>query len=116
MGELVDLISYRRARRRRVVYFSRRELTALLGVFSRHVLSGEWRDYSIDNSEAFAAFCVYRRAHDEPLYKILRLTPKAHPKGEYLLMRGNSRIRRADSLAGVLGALTPALRAVQGGC
>ena len=41
MGDLVDLISYRRARRRGVVYFSRRELTTLLGVFSRHVLSGE---------------------------------------------------------------------------
>lgn len=114
MGELVDLISYRRARRRAVVYFSRRELTALLGVFSRHVLAGEWRDYSIDNSEAFAAFCVYRRAHDEPLYKILRLAPKAHPKGDYLLMRGNTRVRRGDSLAQVLSALTPALRAVQG--
>ena len=113
MGELVDLLPYRRARRRAVVYFSRRELTTLLGVFSRHVLTGEWRDYSIDNSEAFAAFCVYRRAHDEPLYKILRLSPKAHPKGDYLLMRGNTRVRRADSLAELLGALTPALRAVQ---
>ena len=71
MGELIIL----RERRRlyRSVYFSRGELQALLRLFSRQVAAKEWLDYSIDSGDKRAVFCVYRRAHDFPLYEIHKL-------------------------------------------
>ncbi len=111
MGRLVDLKSYRR--RTAVVYFSRRELNLLLSLFSRRVLAREWLDYSIDSHEGFAAFCVYRRAHDAPLYKILRLAPGSHPRGDYMVLRGATRLRHGDTLSEVLAGFAAPLRAVR---
>jgi hypothetical protein len=111
MGRIVDLKSYRR--RTAVVYFSRRELNLLLSLFSRRVLAREWLDYSIDNHEGFAAFCVYRHAHDAPLYKILRLAPGSHPHGDYVVFRGAARVRQANTLSTVLTGFAPPLRAVR---
>lgn len=114
MGQLVDLRAYRRRRRSRAaVYFSRRELNQLLGLFTRRVLAGEWRDYSIDTHETFAAFCVYRRAYDAPLYKVVKLAPgSARGAGEWALMYGERRVREGRSLEEVLSGFAPVLRAV----
>ena len=35
-------------RRQRTIYFTRPELNQLLGLYSHHVIRGEWRDYAID--------------------------------------------------------------------
>ncbi|HEX9767547.1 MAG TPA: DUF2794 domain-containing protein [Kiloniellales bacterium] len=114
MAQLFDLRAYRRRRRRRAaVYFSRRELNLLLGLFTRRVLAGEWRDYSIDNHETFAAFCVYRRAYDAPLYKVLKLAPGSAGGGDWALIRGESKIRQGRSLDEVLSGFAPSLRAVR---
>jgi len=112
MAQLVDLDAYRR-KKRPVVYFTRRELNLLLGLFSRRVLVREWLDYSIDNHDGYAAFCVYRRAHDAPLYKILKLAPGASPKGDYVVFRGESKVRQGAVLRDVLAGFAPPLRAVQ---
>ncbi len=110
-GQLIDLDAFR-PRRRKAVYFSRHEMNALLSLFSRHVLAGSWRDYSLDNRCGFAAFCVYRRTQDAPLYRIVRLAPGSYPDGDYLVIRGAARRRRGASLNEVLGAIAPPLRMV----
>lgn len=111
MAAIVRLDDYRPSRD--TIYFSRADLNRLLSLFSRRLLAQQWLDYSIDNSEGMAVFCVYRRAHDAPLYKIFRLAPRAHPKGEYLVMKGDRKIRHAATLDGALQAFDPSLRAVQ---
>ena len=113
MGDLVDLTSCRRRKRKVVVYFSRGELNKLLSLFSRQVLAEEWLDYSIDTVEGFAAFCVYRRAHDAPLYEIVRLAPASHSKGDYAVLHRGQTVRRGESLEEVLGVLSNPLRAVR---
>lgn len=110
MGELVKLGDVRRPQR--PVYFSRTDLNRLLGLFSRHVLTQEWRDYSIDTRSGYAAFCVYRRAFDAPLYQILKLGSDAGREGEYQVRKGDLVIRRGRSLDDVLRAFTPRLRAI----
>jgi len=112
MGQIVDLSKYR-SRRKSVVYFSRLELNMLLSLFSRRVLIAEWRDYTIDNREGFAAFCVYRRTNDAPLYTVMRLAANSHPQGDYLVLKGDARLRRGRSLAEVMGAFAPPLRALR---
>ena len=112
MGQLVDLRAYRQ-RRKAVIYFSRRELNMLLGLFSRRVLIGEWRDYTIDNREGFAAFCVYRRTQDAPLFKIIRLPAGSNPKGDYVVMQGHSLLRRGRTLHDVISGFAPPLKAVR---
>ncbi|MDP6953618.1 MAG: DUF2794 domain-containing protein [Alphaproteobacteria bacterium] len=113
MGDIVDLTSYRRRKRKAVVYFSRGELNTLLSLFSRRVLLGEWLDYSIDTVAGYAAFCVYRRAHDAPLYEIVRLAPSAQNKGDYVVLHRGQTMRRGRSLDEVLGVLSKPLRAVR---
>ena len=115
MGQLVDLRAYRRRQRSRAaVYFSRGELNRLLGLFTRRVLAGEWRDYTIDNHETFAAFCVYRRAYDAPLYKVVKSAPgAAGGAGEWALMHGDRKVRQGRSLDAVLSGFAPSLRAVR---
>src|SRR5271165_2841746 len=44
----------------RTVYFTRFELNQLLGLYSRHVARGVWRDYAIDHRDGMAQFSVFR--------------------------------------------------------
>jgi hypothetical protein len=112
MGQLVDLSVYRN-HRKSTVYFTRRELNMLFGLFSRRVLVGEWRDYTIDNGEGFAAFCVYRRTNDAPLFTIMRLAEGGNAKGDYLVMQGGQSIRQGRTLHDVISGFAPPLRAVR---
>lgn len=95
------------------VYFNRSDLAHLLRLFSRHVLTQAWLDYSIDNHEHAAVFCVYRRAREAPLYKIVKLAAGSHRNGDYLVMRGAVKLRRAHCLSQALQIFDPPLHAVQ---
>jgi hypothetical protein len=59
------------------VTFERRELDAILRVYSRKVAEGEWRDYAIDHLEDRAVFSIFRRTSEMPLYRVekVRLSP-----------------------------------------
>ena len=59
--------------RHHTLYFSRSELNQLLGLYSRHVIRGEWRDYAIDHGNGMARFSVFRHTHEAPAFTILRL-------------------------------------------
>jgi len=84
------------------VYFSREDLNLLLSLFSRQVIANQWLDYTIDTEEGFAAFCVYRRAHETPLYRIFKLAPEDANGGAYVLMNRMGKVKQADSLGDVL--------------
>ena len=85
--------------RRRPVYFTRSELNLLLGLYSRHVARGEWRDYAIDQGEGMALFSVFRHSHEGPAYRVVKAAGAAT---EFTVWRGRRRVRRASSLAAVL--------------
>lgn len=58
------------SKKSRIGYFSRPELTRILGVYAMRVAQGEWRDYSLDHLEGQAFFSIYRSSHEMPLYTI----------------------------------------------
>ena len=110
MGELIILKERRRLHRS--VYFSRGELQALLRLFSQHVASKEWLDYSIDSGERKAVFCVYRRAHDFPLYEIYKLAPGTRRAGDFVIVKKGCVVKVSARLANALRIFDPPLRAV----
>ena len=59
--------------RRRVVSFNRHELSRLLGLYSKRVASGEWRDYAIDFRPGMAIFSIFRHTSEQPLFAIAKV-------------------------------------------
>ena len=102
----------RRSRRRFGVYFSRYELNQLLSLYSRHVASGEWRDYAIDHRAGVAAFSVFRRSAEGPAFTVSKTMAGSRDRHLYTVMRGAEKLKQADSLAEVLTVFEHKLRLV----
>ena len=85
------------------VFFDRRELEAILQVYGRMVAAGEWRDYAIDGLSDFAAFSVFRRSAEAPLYRIEKRPGLARKQGAYSVVdAGGLILKRGHELAQVL--------------
>ena len=107
MSQIVRLADLRRRRRGRVA-FSRFELSQLLNIYSRRVARGEWRDYAIDHGVGMAAFSIFRRSHERPVYVVAKLVG---PRGAHFLVfdHQDGTAKRAESLAEALTIFQPAL-------
>ncbi len=92
-------------------YFDRTELNLLLSLYSRRVMSGEWRDYAIDLRAGMAVFSVYRHSQDRPLYSVAKRVA-AGREGEYLVFRGPEKLAQARTLSKVLAVFPSHLRVV----
>jgi len=116
MGEVVEfaqvLAASRRGRRsQKTLYFERRELQQLMALYSEFVMTGAWRDYAIDHQPGLAAFSIFRRTQERPVFVIAKrqVGPGAH---EFLLFEEGRRRRRAGSLETVLDSLRKPLTVV----
>jgi len=96
------------------VHFDRRELSAILSVYGRKVAEGEWRDYAIDHDTDEAVFSIFRRASEQPLYRIVKKPALARRQGVYaILAAGGYILKRGHDLRQVLLALEKGLRLVK---
>ena len=87
------------------VFFERQELNQILRLYGRMVAQGEWRDYAIDSDKDQAAFCVFRRASEAPLYRIEKRPALARRQGQWAVIgSGQVVLRRGHDLAQVLKA------------
>ena len=103
MTELVRLSDIRRTRR---VFFNRTELNRLLSLYSRRVMSGEWRDYAIDHGRGYATFSIFRHTAERPAYSITKAVGKARQGGtRWVLWVGARKIKQGPSIEEVLTAL-----------
>jgi hypothetical protein len=87
---------------RRPLYFTRFELNQLLGLYSRNVARGVWRDYAIDHRDGLALFSVFRHTHESAAYTIVKSAPSASGITEYSVMSGRQRLRVSKSLSEAL--------------
>ena len=86
-----------------MVFFDRRELNTLTGLYGRMVSAGEWRDYAIDGLAEAAVFSVFERAAEQPLYRIEKRPALARRQGAWAVIgRGGMVLRRGHELADVL--------------
>jgi Protein of unknown function (DUF2794) len=85
------------------VAFNRQELSAILNVYGRMVAGGEWRDYAMDFGRETAAFSVFRRASEVPLYRIEKTPKLARKQGAYCVVNAAGLIlKRGHELPRVL--------------
>ena len=87
---------------RRPLYFTRSELNQLLGIYSRNVARGVWRDYAIDHRDGQALFSVFRHTHESPAYTIVKAASSATQPAEFIVLSGRQRLRVARSLSDAL--------------
>ena len=86
----------------RTLYFTRSELNQLLGLYSRHVARGVWRDYAIDHRDGMALFSVFRHTHEAPAFSIVKTAAAPARPPEFIVLSGRQRLRAAASLAEAL--------------
>ncbi len=85
------------------VFFDRRELDQILRVYGRMVAEGEWRDYAIASDAGQASFCVFRRASEQPLYRIEKRPELQRRQGQWAIVgQGGIVIKRGRELGLVL--------------
>lgn len=85
------------------VFFSRRELDAILSVYGRMVAMGEWRDYAIGSSKDMAVFSVFRRTSEMPMFRIEKRPKLARKQGAFSIITATGLIlKRGHDLATVL--------------
>ena len=86
-----------------VVFFERRELDQLLRLYGRQVAAGEWRDYAIAGLKECAVFSVFRRASENPLYRIEKRPALARRQGAWAVIgQGGLVLKRGHELDQVL--------------
>ena len=86
----------------RTIYFTRLELNQLLGLYSRQVTRGVWRDYAIDHRDGMALFSVFRHTHEAPVYRIIKTAPGPARPAEFTVQSGRQRLRASASLPDAL--------------
>ena len=100
--------------RRRALYFTRGELNQLLGLYSRNVARGIWRDYAIDHRDGHALFSVFRHTHESAAYTIVKSLSAAAGQAEFAVLSGRQRLRAAGSLSDALDYFRSRLTVVGG--
>jgi hypothetical protein len=88
------------------VNFQRTELGPILTLYGRMVAAGEWRDYGISGLHEVAVFSVFRRAAENPLYRIEKRPKMRLRQGQYAVLGMNGQVlKRGDDLKQVLRVL-----------
>ena len=86
-----------------VVFFERRELDRLLGLYGMRVAEGVWRDYAIDGLADAAVFSVFRRASEAPAYRIEKRPALARRQGQWAIIgQGGLVLKRGHELEPIL--------------
>ena len=96
-----------------VTAFTRSELSAILAVYGRLMAEGECRDYAMDFGRDTAAFSIFRRASEVPLYRIEKTPKLARKQGAYSVVASSGlTLKRGHDLGRVLEVLVKKLRVV----
>lgn len=88
------------------VSFDRAELGQILRLYGRMVAAGEWRDYAISLLRDRAVFSVFRRAAEQPLYRIEKTPGLRLRQGMYAVIGPDGQVlRRGHDLTAVVRVL-----------
>jgi len=105
-SNVVPLGTQKRERAPELVSFDRREIDALIQLYSFQVGTGEWRDYAIDMLKDRAVFSIFKRASEVPLYTIEKQPKLARKQGAWSVINANGLIlKRGHDLKTILKVL-----------
>ena len=112
---LVDLKEFRRNKEQLPITFHRRELDAILRLYSRMVAEGEWRDYALDHLKDKAVFSAFRRTSEVPMFRIEKNPKLARKQGAFSVIAASGLIvKRGHDLAQVLKVFDKSPKLVRG--
>jgi len=100
---------------RRAQFFTRLELNQLLGLYSRNVARGVWRDYAIDHRDGRALFSVFRHTQESALYTIVKSAASSTGPAEFIVMSGRQRLQVGTTLGDALDFFRSKLTLVAAG-
>ncbi len=83
-----------KARGPKRVMWTRDELADLLNVYGRFVAAGHWRDYAVNDGREAAAFSIFRRSSEVPLFRIDKVPALRRKQGQYVLHAMDGRVLR----------------------
>lgn len=101
--------------KRRPQFFTRAELNLLLGLYSRNVSRGVWRDYAIDHREGLALFSIFRHSQEAALYTIVKSAASSASTPEFVVMSGRQRLQAGSTLGDALAYFRGKLSLVAAG-
>ena len=97
------VIPLRKRRGPSQVSFDRRELGQILSVYGRMVSRGDWKDYAIDCLRDRAVFSIFRRASEQPLYRVEKIPALRNKQGQFQVVApGGLILKRGQDLGAVL--------------
>ena len=89
-----------------VIVFDRHELGVILSLYGRMVAAGEWRDYGMSFLRDLAVFSVFRRASENPVYRIEKRPRLRGAQGMYAVVGMDGQVlKRGHDLPTVLRVL-----------
>jgi hypothetical protein len=112
LAQLLLLSEYRRDGRR--VFFDREDLNHLLGVYSRQVARGIWRDYAIDHRSNMAIFSIFKRSQEQAIFTVTKVLLRGEKEPNYVLLSRNRQIKSSRDLRQVVDVLQRQLTVVEG--
>lgn len=88
------------------IFFARDEFDAILALYGRGQAAGAWRDYAIDCDGEHVAFALFRRASENPLYRIEKRPALQARQGQWVVTGAAGQVlKRGRVLSGVLDVL-----------
>ena len=88
---------------KKLIFFSKIELTSILNLYSKQVSKGYWKDYAFDSKIDNAVFSVYKHSHDKPMYQIIKNSHKGfRNKPIFLIKKDEQIISKSNSLLIIL--------------
>jgi hypothetical protein len=111
LAQLLLLSEYRRDGRR--VFFDREDLNHLLGVYSRQVARGVWRDYAIDHRSNMAIFSIFKRSQEQAIFTVTKVLLRGDKEPNYVLLSRNRQIKSSRDLRHIVEALQRQLTVIE---
>ena len=85
------------------LFFDKKELKLILNLYAQMVSNGEWKDYGLSISKKEVSFNVYRRASEQPVYKITKnLNPKNYSEKYIVKDNKNKIINNSENLESLI--------------
>ena len=90
---------------KKIIFFSKLELSLILNLYSKQVSKGNWKDYALDSKIDNAIFSIYRHTQDKPMFQIIKNSQKGfRKKPSFYIKKGEEIISKNKSLFTILSS------------
>jgi hypothetical protein len=93
------------------LHFTRAEFNRLLNLYSKRVMTGEWRDYAITFGPDKASFFIFRHSMENPLFVISKVETRGRSRGKrFQVSSHGQRLSEGQTLDDALEVFAKPLR------